>query len=273
MRFACADGVARRQDKEGGRLRVRGACVKACVCALLLLLCGRWVWAGQVMVAVASNFSAPAQRIAAAFEKDTGHKAVLATGATGALYAQIKNGAPFEVLLAADDETPAKLEAAGVSVKGQRFTYAIGKLVLWSIAPGVVDAKGEVLQKGAFARLALANPQTAPYGVAAIEVLKKRGVYEALQPKIVMGANISQAHQFVASGNAELGFVALSQVWQDGALKGGSAWLVPAADYTPLRQDAVLLLGGAKNPVAAAFLAYLKTDKARAVMHAYGYEN
>ena len=183
--------------------------------------------ADEVKVAVAANFTAPMQKIAAAFEKDTGHKAVVSTGATGAFYAQIKNGAPFEVFLSADDETPARLESEGSGAKGSRFTYAVGKLVLWSAKPGYVDGKGDVLKKGGFEHISLANPKTAPYGAAGVEVLKKLGVYDTLSSKIAQGENISQAQQFVATGNAELGFVALSQVWKDGAIQSGSAWIVP----------------------------------------------
>ncbi|GAA5171856.1 molybdate ABC transporter substrate-binding protein [Viridibacterium curvum] len=240
--------------------------------ALLALLClASPAFADEVKVAVAANFTAPMQKIAADFEKDTGHKAVVSTGATGAFYAQIRNGAPYEVFLSADDETPARLEAEGAAVKGSRFTYAIGKLVLWSAKPGFVDDKGEVLKKGEFNKLSLANPKTAPYGAAGIEVLRKLGVLDGVQAKIVQGENISQAFQFVSTGNAELGFVALSQVWQDGALKSGSAWIVPAGDYTQIRQDAVLLNNGVGKPAADALLKYLKTDKARAVIKSYGY--
>ncbi|MEN3113470.1 molybdate ABC transporter substrate-binding protein [Uliginosibacterium paludis] len=228
--------------------------------------------ADEVKVAVAANFAAPVKKIAADFEADTGHKVVISTGSTGAFYAQIRNGAPFEVFLAADDETPAKIEAEGAGVKGSRFTYAIGKLVLWSAKPGYVDDKGEVLKKGDFARLALANPKTAPYGAAGVEVLKKLGLAESLQAKIVQGENITQAWQFVSSGNAELGFVALSQVWENGKLTGGSAWIVPAADYASIRQDAILLARGEGKPAADAFLKYLRADKARAVIKSYGYE-
>ncbi|MBK9613962.1 MAG: molybdate ABC transporter substrate-binding protein [Uliginosibacterium sp.] len=239
---------------------------------LLLTSLANPAFADEVKVAVAANFTAPMQKIAVEFEKDTGHKALVSTGATGAFYAQIKNGAPFEIFLSADDETPAKLEAEGAGVKGSRFTYAIGRLVLWSAKPGFVDARGEVLKKGDFNKLALANPKTAPYGSAALEVMKKLGVQEALQPKIVQGENISQTFQFVSTGNAEVGFVALSQVWQDGVLKSGSAWIVPADLYAPIRQDAILLAKGEGKPAAEALLKYLKGDKAKAVIKSYGYE-
>lgn len=240
----------------------------------LLALCGLAApaCAEEVKVAVAANFAAPMQKIAAEFERDTGHKVLVSAGATGALYAQIRNGAPFEVFLAADDETPARLEAEGAGVKGSCFTYAVGKLVLWSAKPGYVDAKGEILKKGGFEHLALANPKTAPYGAAAVEVLKKLGVFETLQSRFVQGENISQTQQFVVSGNAELGFVALSQVWKDGAIQSGSAWIVPGEDYTPIRQDAILLSTAAGRPAADALLKYLKADKARAVIKSYGYD-
>lgn len=241
----------------------------------LLLTCllgfAAFAHADEVKVAVAANFSAPMQKIAADFEKATGHKAVVSTGATGAFYAQIKNGAPFEVFLAADDETPAKLENEGLAVKGSRFTYAIGKLVLWSSKAGFVDPQGEVLKKGSFEKLALANPKTAPYGLAAVETLKKLGLAESTQAKLVQGETITQAYQFVASGNAELGFVALSLIWKDGAIASGSAWMVPTDLYSPIRQDAVLLSKGASQPAAQALLQYLRSDAARAVIKTYGY--
>jgi molybdate transport system substrate-binding protein len=227
--------------------------------------------AAEVQVAVAANFAAPMQKIAASFEHDTGHKAQLAFGSTGKFYAQIRNGAPFEVFLSADNETPARLEKDGLGVAGTRFTYAIGTLVLWSPKPGVVDSQGEVLHKGVFAHIALANPRLAPYGAAAVEVLNKLGIYAALKPKLVEGENIGQAYQFVATRNAELGFVALSQVMKDGKINDGSAWIVPAALHTPIRQDAVILSGAKNNAAALALMNYLKQDKARTIIQAYGY--
>ena len=228
--------------------------------------------AAEVQVAVAANFTAPMQLIAADFEKATGHKAQLSFGATGKFYAQIKNGAPFEVLLAADDETPAKLEKEGLAVNGSRFTYAIGQLALWSAKPGYVDDKGAVLKQGAFDHLALANPKLAPYGAAAVETLTKLGLLGSIESKFVQGENIAQTFQFISTGNAELGFVALSQVYEGGKLKNGSAWIVPSALHTPIRQDAVVLTQGKDNPAAAALLKFLKTDQARAVIKSYGYE-
>ena len=220
---------------------------------------------------VAANFTAPMNVIAEAFEKDTGHKAKLAFGSTGKFYAQIKNGAPFEVLLSADDETPAKLVQEGTAEFASRFTYAIGSLVLWSSKPGFVDAKGEVLRRGLYGKLALANPKTAPYGRAAIETLTKLGLKSAAEPKFVQGESIAQTFQFVSSGNAELGFVALSQVMKDGKVQEGSAWVVPADLHEPIRQDAVLLTAGRSNLAAQALLDYLKSEKARQVIRSFGY--
>jgi molybdate transport system substrate-binding protein len=228
--------------------------------------------AGDVQVAVAANFTAPAKLLAAEFEKDSGHRAQLAFGGTGKFYAQIRNGAPFEVLLAADDETPAKLVQEGVAVADSRYTYATGRLALWSARPGYVDDKGEVLKKDGFRHLAIANPKLAPYGAAAVEVLAALKLLDAVQPKFVQGENIAQAHQFVASGNAELGFVALSQIMQDGKIVAGSAWIVPADLHKAIRQDAALLNKGRGRPAAEAWLGFLKGDKAKAIIRSFGYE-
>jgi molybdate transport system substrate-binding protein len=222
-------------------------------------------------VAVASNFSAPMQKIAQAFEQETGHKARLSFGSTGNLYAQIHHGAPFEVLLAADDETPRKIEKEGLGLAASRFTYAVGTLVLWSRQPGLVDDKGDILRSGRFERIAMANPKLAPYGAAAIETLTRMGVLQTVQPKVVQGDNMSQTYQFVATGNAQLGFVALSQVVTDGKINQGSAWLVPASLHTPIQQDAILLTKGAANPAATALMNFLRNERAKAVMRAFGY--
>jgi molybdate transport system substrate-binding protein len=227
--------------------------------------------ANDVQVAVAANFAAPFQRIAAEFEKETKHHAVVVTGATGVLYAQIRNGGPFEVLLAADTATPKKLESEGLAVRGSRFTYAVGKLVLWSAKPEFVDPGGEVLRNGHFRHLAIANPQLAPYGAAAVEVIDALGLSAALGPKLLTGESIAQAAQFVATGNAELGFVALSQVAVPGQPVTGSYWAVPQRLYSPIRQDATLLQRGAGNAAALALLAYLKSAKAGDLIRAYGY--
>ena len=228
-------------------------------------------YAAEVSVALAANFSAPMQKIAAAFEQDTGHKAVLSTGATGKFYAQIRHGAPFQLLLAADQTTPERLEREGLAVAGTRFTYAIGQLVLWSTEPGLVDAEGAVLRSERFTRIALADPKLAPYGAAALETLDKLGLRQQLQSKFVQGENIAQTYQFVASGNAPLGFVALSQVFADGRIREGSAWIVPAELHSPLLQDAVILKAGADNPAALALADYLRGEKARSIMQSYGY--
>ena len=262
------------------------------ICALALGVCAH---AAEVTVAVAANFAAPMQQIARAFAQDTGHQAVVSLGATGSFYAQIRNGAPFHVFLSADDETPQRLEREGLAVAGTRFTYALGQLVLWSPQAGRVDDRGEVLRTGSFPRLAIASPRLAPYGQAAMQVLDRMGVTAQWQPRLVVGENIAQAYQFVATGNASLGFVALSQVLVDGRMDGrmddrmegrtdgrisgrnggrireGSAWIVPPSLHDPLRQDAVLLSRGQGNPAATALLAYLRGDKARAVIRAHGY--
>ena len=227
--------------------------------------------AGEVQVAVAANFAGPLARIGEGFTAATGHTLKVSAGATGKFYAQIAAGAPFEVLIAADDETPRKLIAEGHAVAGSQFTYAIGKLVLWSAQPGFVDDQGAVLASGRFAHLAIANPKTAPYGAAGLAVLKARGLADALAPRLVTAESIAQAYQFVSTGNAELGFVALSQVAVPNKPPTGSYWQVPPSLYGPIRQDAVLLKAGEKNPAAAALLAYLKSDEARRVIQAYGY--
>ncbi|MEN5300644.1 molybdate ABC transporter substrate-binding protein [Pseudomonas sp. TWI628] len=240
--------------------------------ALASLIALNSAWADEVQVAVAANFTAPIQAIAKDFEKDTGHKLVAAYGATGQFYAQIKNGAPFEVFLAADDSTPKKLEEEKEIVPGSRFTYATGTLALWSAKPGYVDDNGEVLKKNQFQHLAIANPKAAPYGLAATQVLDTLKLTEATKAKIVEGQNITQAYQFVSTGNAELGFVALSQVYKDGKLASGSAWIVPANLHAPILQDAVILNKGKDNPAAKALIDYLKGPKAAALIKSYGYE-
>jgi len=229
------------------------------------------VFAETVLVAVASNFTKPMTEIAEAFEKATGHSAKLSFGSSGKFVSQLENGAPFEVFLSADDEKPLKLEQAGLAVAGSRFTYALGTLVLWSAKPGYVDDQGQILSKDGFQHLALADPKLAPYGVAALEVLKSLGLQEKLQALLVQGENISQAHQYVSTGNAELGFVALSQVIANGKIAEGSGWIIPADRYAPIRQDTVLMKTGAKNPAAPALLAYLKSAPALAIMQKYGY--
>jgi molybdate transport system substrate-binding protein len=238
---------------------------------LLALMAWGAAQAGEVQVAVAANFTAPMRTIAAEFQKDTGHKAVLAFGATGKFYAQIVNGAPFEVLLAADDETPARLETEHRAVPGTRFTYATGRLALWSAQAGYVDNQGRVLGTGDYAHLAIANPKTAPYGAAAIETLTALNLLERVRGRLVQGDNIAQAWQFVSTGNASLGFVALAQVYRDGRFTSGSGWIVPAGLHKPIRQDAVILARGGANPAAQALAGYLKSGKARDIIRSYGY--
>ena len=245
-----------------------GKWVRRTVLAVLALLWAAPALAAEVDVAVAANFTAPAGEIAAAFAKATGDQAVLSFGASGQFYTQIANGAPYQVFLSADAERPAKADQAGLSVPGTRFTYAIGKLVLWSKTPGLVDPAGAVLAKGSFAKLSIADPTAAPYGLAAVQTMQKLGLYDRLRPRIVQGASITQALQFVDTGAAELGFVALSQVVDQ---KGGSRWLVPEADHDPIVQQAVLLKTGAANPAAKAFLAFLKGPQGQAIIERYGY--
>lgn len=228
--------------------------------------------AAEAHVAVAGNFTGPMERIAPLFEKATGHKLVVAYGTVGKFQAQIRNGAPFELLVSSDDETPLRLEKVGLAIPESRFTYGVGKLVLWSATPGLVDGKGEVLKRGEFKHLAVANPKMAVYGAAAMGVMQKLGVAERLASKIVLGENISQTYQFTVTGNAELGFVALSQVYRDGRYAAGSHWIVPTGLYPRIRQDAVLLTRGRDNPAAKAFLAFLKGTEARKIIQSYGYE-
>lgn len=238
----------------------------------MLTLVATAVYADKIQVAVAANFTEPMKKIAAEFEKSNGHKVALSFGSTGKFYSQIRAGAPFEVLLAADDETPRKMEKEALAVENSAFTYAIGKLVLWSAKEAVVDDKGEVLKHGGFDYIAVANPKLAPYGAAAIETMKTLGVYEPLAPKIVQGENIAQTYQFVSTGNALLGFVALSQViGAEGNVKTGSMWIVPEKLYAPIRQDAVLLDKGKDSAAAKALLAYLKSAAAKQVIRSYGY--
>jgi molybdate transport system substrate-binding protein len=223
--------------------------------------------AGQTQVAVAANFTAPAKEIAAVFKEKTGHDAVLSFGASGQFYAQIQQGAPYQVFLSADADRPKAAIDAGLAVADSRFTYAIGKLVLWSKSLDL--AKGdETLKANAFAKLSIANPKSAPYGAAAIEAMTKLGVYDAIQPKIVQGNSIAQAFEFIDTGNAELGFVALSQL---SGVTAGSRWLVPQTLYAPIRQDAALLKTGADDEASKAFLAFLKGPEARAIIEKYGY--
>ena len=220
-------------------------------------------------IAVAANFSAPARDIAALYQKQSGDVVMLSFGASGQFYAQISHGAPYDAFLSADSDRPAQAEKARLAVPGTRFTYAIGRLVLWSRNPDLVDRDGTVLAKGHFVHVAIADPKLAPYGTAAIETVKNLGVLDTLKSKFVTGTSIAQAYQFVATGNAELGFIALSQIQ---GTKSGSAWIVPDGLHAPIEQQAVLLLPGAGNSAAKGFLKFLKSPQARAVIEKYGYE-
>jgi molybdate transport system substrate-binding protein len=223
--------------------------------------------AGEVKVAVAANFTEAANEIGALFKKATGDQAVFSFGATGQLFTQITQAAPFEVFLSADQKAPKKAIAQGFAVPDSLFTYATGKVVLFSKNKDLVKGE-ETLKQGKFAKIAVANPETAPYGAAGVEVMKKLGVYDALAAKIVQGDNIAQTYQFVETGNAEVGFVALSQVINKDE---GSRWVVPDNLYATIAQDAVLLKQGAGNPAAKTFLSFLKGPQARAVKEKYGY--
>ncbi len=226
-------------------------------------------FAAETQVAVAANFTEPARDIAAAFKAATGHTATLSFNSSGAIYTQLSHGAPYEVFLSADPDRPTKAEQDGLGVPGSRFTYAIGRIVLYSKTPGLVDANGAVLSSSRFQKLAIADPAAAPYGIAAVQTMRKLGVYDKLKSKIVMGTSIAQAWQFVDTGAAELGFVALSQVIN---VTGGSRWIVPAADHSPINQQAILLYPGQTNPAARAFIDFLKTPAAVAIIRRYGYE-
>jgi molybdate transport system substrate-binding protein len=236
-------------------------------CVVLLASMAGPAKAGQTNVAVAANFTEPAKQIAALFKQKTGHEAILSFGASGAFFSQITHDAPFQVFLSADEDRPKAAIDGGYAVSESLFTYAVGKLALWS---KVVDVtKGdEALKAGAFAKLSIANPNAAPYGSAAIEAMKALGVYEALKPKIVQGASIAQAFQFVDTRNAEVGFIALSQLY---GVTDGTRWLVPQELYSPIRQDAVLLKKGADDLASKAFLEFLKGPEARAIIEKFGY--
>lgn len=240
---------------------------RLCLAALSALL-AMPAFAAETHVAVAANFTEPAKEIAVGFEKATGHKAVLSFGSSGTIFTQITQGAPFEVFLSADAERPVRAEKEGFTVAGTRFTYAIGRLVLYSTAPGLVDGRGAVLKSNRFDKVAIADPKTAPYGVAAIETMQKLGVEAALKPKLVTGSSIAQAYQFTSTGAAQLGFVSLSQVI---AVSGGSRWLVPNRLHSPIDQQAVLLKIGANNAAARAFIKFLKSRTALAIIRRYGY--
>jgi molybdate transport system substrate-binding protein len=228
--------------------------------------------AAETLIAVAANFAEVIDELKPLFEKASGHKLRSTTGSTGKLYAQIKEGAPFQMLLSADANTPERMEKEQLAVAGSRFTYAIGKLTLWSADQARIGPDGAAaLKAGGVRHVAIANPDLAPYGVAARETLQSLGLWDSLKPKIVMGQNIGQTHSMVATGNAQLGFIALSAVLSPRENSKGSRWDVPQNLFTPIRQDAVLLTAGARNEAAIAFMTFLKTPEARAVIERYGY--
>ncbi len=233
---------------------------------------GSSLFAGEVTVAVASNFLNPFKQLVPVFQKQSGHTVLTVSGSTGKLYAQIIHGAPFEVFLAADSERPRLLEQSGQAVPATRFTYARGKIVLWSADPRRIPADGKsILHRRNFKHLALANPKTAPYGKAAYTTLKKLNLWKSISPTLVQGENIGQTFQFVATGNAEVGFVALSQVLDPRLKIKGSQWIVPEHLYEAIDQDAVLLIRGQSQPAARALLQFLKSDPARKLIQSYGY--
>ena len=240
--------------------------------AIATLLASTLVNAAEIRVAVAANFAQTLKEIVTLFEKDTGHKVALTQGSTGKLYAQISQGAPFDVLLSADDETPEKLVREGKAVNGTQFTYAVGRLALWSPKSDMVDEGGQVLKTDKFRFIAIANSRVAPYGRAAVQVMQKLGVLNLIEPRVVQGESITQTFQFVSTGNAQLGFVALSQIIDHGKIKSGSAWIVPETMHETLKQDAVLLNSAKDAAAATALLSFLKSDKAKKIMAAHGYQ-
>ena len=244
--------------------------------ALSVLLCTAFTHtaahAAEAQVAVAANFAEPIKAIAAVLQKTSGHTLKISTGASGAFYTQIKNGAPFDVFLSADNERPEMLEKDGLAQPGTRFTYANGKLVLWSVRPGRVDGQGAVLKAADLGKVAFANPKTAPYGAAALQVLDKLGLKDALAPKLVQGESIGQTFNFVKTGNADVGFVAMSQVLEGGQLKEGSMWVIPQTQYDAIRQDAVLLKRGANNEAAKELFKLLQSPNIKDLIRSYGYD-
>lgn len=240
--------------------------------SLLVAVFTAHVHAAEVKVAVAANFAKTLEEITVQFEKDTGHKVLATPGATGKFYAQIVNGAPFEILISADDETPRKLAKEAKAIGETQFTYAIGTLALWSPDANLVDQGGGVLKTDKFKFLAIANAKVAPYGQAAVQTMLKLGLLTKLEPRVVQGENIAQTYQFVTSGNAQLGFIALSQITENGKVKSGSAWIVPQEFHDQIKQDAILLNTGKDSIAAKALLDYLKMDKVKKIIAAYGYK-
>lgn len=235
------------------------------------MLSGLVVHAEELTIAVASNFAAPMQEVTRQYEGRSGHQVKLAFGSTGKIFAQVSHGAPFQAFFSADQTKPAQLVELGLADASSRFTYAEGQLALWSSKSSFVDSSGEVLRRGSYNRIAIANPRLAPYGAAAVEVLQKLGLEESTRHRRIQGENISQTYQFVASGNADLGLVALSQILQHDKVTRGSVWIVPAHLYSPIRQDAVILKHGFDVPAMYEFWNFMQGAEARAIIRAYGY--
>jgi len=242
------------------------------LCGVLLGTVMYPVSAAEVRVAVASNFVAPMERIATLFKKESGHTLKINLGSSGKLSAQIRKGEGFDVFLSTDEETPKRLMQEGLAVGGSRFVYATGRLVLWSVQPDLVDDTGAILNKGSFAKLAIANPRFSPYGIAAQETLTKLTMWNAIQRKLDKGDDLTKTYQLAVTERADLAFIALSQVMREGKVREGSWWLVPSTMHHPLRQSAVLLPGAQDQAAAKAFLAFLKSAKAVAIMRGFGYE-
>ncbi len=229
-------------------------------------------WSNEIHVAVASNFYNPLREIATQFEKETNHQIKVIAGSTGKLYAQIMHGAPFDIFLAADQKRPMMLEKNGNAISGTRFTYAVGKITLWSVFPNAISKNGKsTLRANNFSHIAIANPRTAPYGKAAIQTMQNLGLWKKIQPKVVQGENIGQTFQFVASQNAKLGFVALSQILDPKNKFKGEKWDVPEKLYDPINQDAVILKKGGNNSAVKTLSKYLKSKKAKLIIQKYGY--
>ena len=242
------------------------------LCAYGIFVVAANAQAAEIKVAVASNFANTLKEIAVEFQRDTGYQLAITPGATGKFYAQISNGAPFDVFLSADDETPRKLAQEGKAIAASQFTYATGRLALWSPSPDLVDKNADILKTDKFKYIAIANAKVAPYGQAAVQTMQKLGVLSKIEPRVVQGESIAQTFQFVSTGNAQLGFVALSQIFENGKIKTGSAWIVPEEMHEQLKQDAVVLQSCKNTSACQALMDYLKSEKIKKMMSSYGYK-
>lgn len=230
------------------------------------------VSADEVSVALAANFASTFDKISAQFKTNTGHTVVASMGSSGALYAQIVNGAPYEVFLSADAERPRMLVERGNAVSGTTSTYAIGRLVLWSSKPTLVDNKGALLKSGFNGRIAIANPVTAPYGLAAQQTLERLGLWNTMQKTVVRGQNITQTFQFAASGSVDAAFISLSQIKSGDYVGKGSYWLVPQTFHDPIEQQLVLLEKGKHRPAAKALIEFIRSSEGRKIIAHAGYD-